>query len=62
MLRDYNEKRNNLIHHQDRILLQITEPYKEIENEKQYLEETLKLGEEIKTNLFEFLEIIFKNQ
>jgi hypothetical protein len=61
-LQEYNERRKNLIHHQDQIILQITEPYKEIENEKQYLEEILKLGEEIKTNLFEFLEIIFKNQ
>jgi len=61
-LQEYNERRNNLIHHQDRIILQIAEPYKEIENEKQYLEETLKLGEEIKTDLFEFLKIIFKNQ
>jgi len=61
-LQEYNERRKNLIHHQDQIILQITEPYKEIENEKLYLEETLKLGEEIKTNLFEFLKIIFKNQ
>jgi ribosomal protein L3 len=61
-LQEYNKRRKNLIHHQDQIILQITEPYKEIEKEKQYLEETLKLGEEIKTDLFEFLKIIFKNQ
>jgi len=61
-LQEYNKRRKNLIHYQDQIILQITEPYKEIEKEKQYLEETLKLGEEIKTDLFEFLKIIFKNQ
>ena len=61
-LQEYNKRRKNLIHYQDQIILQITEPYKEIEKEKQYLEETLKLGEEIKTNLFEFLKRIFKKQ